>query len=480
MQSNLAEEGLVYTWLGLALSKFHNAVASNAPIINPTMTDASAVLTRQKSWAATKDSVTAYTQGGQVVITQGGTGGWVPLSAATGKVAGTQTAFGEAYAGTRSAWTYLAAGQSLTVDIAENLLPTASFTTSCTFLLCTVSSTSTDPDGKVLSFVWDFGDGSPTVTGATPPAHQYAADGTYTITLTVTDNRGGKATATSVQKVAGPPNAVPTAKITSSCANLSCTFDGSASTDTDGTIASYSWNFGDGSAPATGVAPTHVFPLAGDYTVALTVTDNKGATNTATKVVTVVAKPNVAPTASFTLVCEGMACKVNASASSDPDGTINSYQWAFGDGKAASGAAPATHTYVDPGTYTITLTVFDNKGASATASKQATVKRATATPPPVAAPTASPLPTPTVKVKAVSGRGKLKVDVNPNKGRKYWTFQVQRLAPDGTWKNFKKPYRTKGSKETRTVNLRKGTYRVVVLPKFGYGSIESGQVSLRR
>jgi len=85
-----------------------------------------------------------------------------------------------------------------------------------------------------------------------------------------------------------------------------------------------------------------------------------------------------------------------------------------------------------------------------------------------------------VKVKAVSGRGKLKVDVNPNMGRRYWSFQVQRMATDGTWKDYKKPYRTRGSKETRTLNFKKGTYRVVVLPKFGYGSVESGQVSLRR
>lgn len=491
---NLAEDRLVYTWLGLALAKFDNAVAGNAPIINPTMTQASAELMRQKSWASIRDSVTAYTQGGQVVITQGGTGGWVPLTAATGKVAGTQTAFGEAYAGTRSAWTYLAAGQSLKVDITDNVLPTASFTTSCTFLLCTVSSTSTDPDGTILSFEWDFGDGTPTVTGATPPAHQYAAEGTYTITLTVTDNRGGTATATKAQTVAGPPNQAPVATITSSCTYLSCTFDGSTSTDADGSIASYSWDFGDGSGPATGASTAHAFPASGDYTVALTVTDNKGATHTATKVVTVVAKPNAAPTASFSLVCEGMACKVDASASTDLDGTINSYQWSFGDGKADSGVAPVTHTYVDPGSYAISLTVFDNQGASATASKQATVKAA-ATPPvvgppppaagpvvttPPAGPTASPLPTPTVKVKAVSRRGKLKVDVNPNKGRKYWAFQVQRLAKDGTWKDYRKPYRTKGKKETRTLNFRKGTYRVVVLPKFGYGSVESGQVRLRR
>lgn len=89
-------------------------------------------------------------------------------------------------------------------------------------------------------------------------------------------------------------------------------------------------------------------------------------------------------------------------------------------------------------------------------------------------------PMPTVKVKAVSGRSKLKVDVNPNMGRKYWTFQVQRKNADGTWKALK-TYRTVGSSEKRTVNLRKGVYRVFVNPKFGYqGAMSSVEVTLKR
>ena len=76
-------------------------------------------------------------------------------------------------------------------------------------------------------------------------------------------------------------------------------------------------------------------------------------------------------------------------------------------------------------------------------------------------------PTARVKIKAVSARSKLKVDVNPNMGSKYWTFQVQRKNLDGSWKALK-TYRTWGSTEKRTLNLRKGTYRVWVNPKFGH------------
>ena len=90
------------------------------------------------------------------------------------------------------------------------------------------------------------------------------------------------------------------------------------------------------------------------------------------------------------------------------------------------------------------------------------------------------LPSPTVKVKAVSGRSKLKVDVNPNMGRKYWTFQVQRKNADGTtWKPLK-TYKTYGSAEKRTINLPKGTYKVFVNPKFGYQGATSAEIVLKR
>jgi hypothetical protein len=100
-------------------------------------------------------------------------------------------------------------------------------------------------------------------------------------------------------------------------------------------------------------------------------------------------------------------------------------------------------------------------------------------PTPPAPPVFTP-PTARVKVKAVSARSRLKVDVNPNRGSKYWTFQVQRKNADGTWKALK-TYRTLGSTEKRTVDLRKGTYRVWVNPKFGFqGVMSANEVTLKR
>ncbi|HLE46888.1 MAG TPA: PKD domain-containing protein [Candidatus Thermoplasmatota archaeon] len=81
-------------------------------------------------------------------------------------------------------------------------------------------------------------------------------------------------------------NAAPTASFANSCAGLTCNFDGRASSDSDGTIASYAWNFGD-AATGTGATPSHTYAAAGTYTVVLTVTDNGGATDQESRAVMV-------------------------------------------------------------------------------------------------------------------------------------------------------------------------------------------------
>ena len=118
----------------------------------------------------------------------------------------------------------------------------------------------------------------------------------YTVTLTVTDNRGASATTTSVIDVV-VPNVPPVASFAPSLHRTGCSFDGTGSSDADGTIGSYDWNFGDGTTGA-GAAPTHTYSAAGTYTVALTVTDNSGGTNTKTTGVAVV-DPNATPTVTF-------------------------------------------------------------------------------------------------------------------------------------------------------------------------------------
>jgi PKD repeat protein len=171
-------------------------------------------------------------------------------------------------------------------------------------------------------------------------------------------------------------NLPPTAAFTSSCTDLSCTFNGSGSSDPDGTISSYAWTFGDGST-GTGATPSHAYTAAGTYTVALTVTDNGGATGSVNHDVTVTAPPpNQPPVAAFTSSCTDLSCAFDSSGSSDPDGTITSYAWDYGDGQTGS---LASHTYAAAGTYTVALTVTDDDGATGTVSHDVTV---TAPPPP--------------------------------------------------------------------------------------------------
>jgi chitodextrinase len=125
-----------------------------------------------------------------------------------------------------------------------------------------------------VSFDWDFGDGGIPRTGA-DTSYAYGAAGTYTVTLTVTDDDGDVDTAELDVTVGDPPNDPPTAVATASCSGATCSFSGAGSSDPDGTIAGYLWDFGDG-ATATGVTVTRTFTASGTYTVELIVTDDDG------------------------------------------------------------------------------------------------------------------------------------------------------------------------------------------------------------
>ncbi|PYR56600.1 MAG: hypothetical protein DMF91_21530 [Acidobacteria bacterium] len=246
--------------------------------------------------------------------------------------------------------------------VTVNAPPVASFTSACSGLTCNFNASgSSDPDGTIASYAWTLGDGT-TGSGATT-SRTYAAGGSYTVTLIVTDN----AAATNQTASTVIVNAPPVAAFTSACSGLTCSFNASGSSDPDGTIASYAWTFGDGTTGA-GATTSRTYAAGGSYTVTLTVTDNGGAASQTGHVVTV----NAPPVASFTSACSGLTCSFNASGSSDPDGTIASYAWTFGDGTTGSGAT-ANHTYAAGGSYTVTLTVTDNAAATSTQAQSVTV-----------------------------------------------------------------------------------------------------------
>ncbi len=234
-----------------------------------------------------------------------------------------------------------------------NAAPIASFAVNCVGHACTNDASASSDDVAIASYVWNFGDGI-TSSGVTA-SHTYSAAGVYSVTLTVTDNQGVSSVATHSATV----NLAPTANISVSCNGLTCAVNGSASSDPDGTIASYAWNFGDG-ATATGVTANHTYATSGNETVTLLVTDNLGASASTTALIT----PNAPPIALFSVSCASYACSADASTSFDPDGTIASYAWDFGDGTTATGVT-ANHTYAGSGTHTVTLTVTDNLTATA-------------------------------------------------------------------------------------------------------------------
>ena len=119
----------------------------------------------------------------------------------------------------------------------------------------------------------------------------YAAQGAYTAVLTVADNAGAIGQAATTVTVTSPQNQPPVAAFSSSpnggVSPVDVTFDASASSDPDGTIVSYAWSFGDGSATASGKTTTHTYSMAGDHVADLTVTDNRGASTRASQVIKV-------------------------------------------------------------------------------------------------------------------------------------------------------------------------------------------------
>ncbi len=247
---------------------------------------------------------------------------------------------------------------------APNQAPTASFTSSSNGTAASFNAAgSSDPDGTVASYAWNFGDGT-TGTGVAP-SHTYGALGTYTVTLTVTDNQGATGTVSN-PIVITVPNQLPTASFTSSSNFMTASFDGTASSDPDGTVASYAWDFGDGTT-GTGATPSHTYTVDGTYTATLTVTDNQGGTGSTSQPVTVTLPPNQLPTAAFSATASKLSVGFDGTASSDPDGTIASYAWDFGDGTTGTGAT-TSHDYAVAGTYSATLTVTDNRGGTATKS----------------------------------------------------------------------------------------------------------------
>ena len=261
--------------------------------------------------------------------------------------------------------------------------PVAAFSWSCPALTCTLDASASTDDGSIVSYAWDLGRfPNPTASGVLVSA-TYPHAGPRTVTLTVTDNGGRSSSITKVITVGAAVDNPPVAAFGWNCTYLSCTLNGSASTD-DGTIQSYSWSLPGGTPTAAiGSTTTVTYATAGTRNVTLTVTDNIGQTGTLTQSVTVTAPPVVdnPPVANFTWSCPGLTCTLDASSSTD-DGSIVSYAWDLGrfPDPTATGRIISV-TYPHTGPRTVTLTVTDNSGKSTSITKIVTVGAVVDNPP---------------------------------------------------------------------------------------------------
>ena len=241
---------------------------------------------------------------------------------------------------------------------------------------------STAPDGRsIVSYAWTFGDGM--VAEGRTVSYQYVQEGTYSVGLTVTDDRGATGSA-SQQIVVG--NSQPTASFvfspTTPVVNTPVRFDASGSqVGVPGrSLVAFDWIFGDGEF-AAGRLVSHSYAFASTFTATLIVTDSVGEQATYSETVTVGGAGGV-PIASVTVspspTTVGRTVVVDASASRpSPGRMIVTYDWHFGDtndhfvcpGDGACGTDNRTFPYVytAAGTYTITLTVTDDSGSASTA-----------------------------------------------------------------------------------------------------------------
>ncbi len=228
------------------------------------------------------------------------------------------------------------------------------------------ASGTTDIDGDVLSYSWDFDDGNSAI-GATT-IHTFIDPGVYVVSLTVDDGNGNTVsetvTITVIDDTPQPPTAVISATPTSGEAPLPVSFDGTGSSDPNADNLTYSWDFGDGNT-ATGVTASNTYTSVGVYTASLTVSDGTY-TDIATIVITV---NNTAPVACFTATPTSgespLPVSFDASCSSDANGDNLTFSWDFGDGNTGTGSS-ATHTYASDGLFTAILTVTDSNGDSDT------------------------------------------------------------------------------------------------------------------
>lgn len=222
-------------------------------------------------------------------------------------------------------------------------------------------SRSLDSDGQIVTYDWDFGDGS-TGTGAITE-HIYRNTGTYTVSLKVTDNTGtlNNSSLDAIQVVINKKPIADAGPDVISIPGENIVFDGSRSFDSDGEVTKYDWNFGDGSL-LSGKKVQHIYQNPGKYSVTLKVTDNTGQESAIDfdEAIVIINNAPVAIAGDDRILAPGASVTFDASGSYDSDGSITAYNWEFSDGYPGSNQPAVTRAFEKPGIYYAVLRVRDN------------------------------------------------------------------------------------------------------------------------
>lgn len=233
---------------------------------------------------------------------------------------------------------------------------------------------SSDPDGSILGYYFDYGDG--TSSGwimSQNASHEYLDDGIYSAKLKVLDDdmhESNWSEPVTITVLNRPPS--PRFWYSSSEINQAefVTFDGSRSSDMDGNVISYFFDFGDGTDSGWVSLPnvTHFYQDVGNYMVSLLVQDDDGLVSdwSAVHQVTVLNSPPTAiVTVSNSIVSLGDEVTLDAILSYDMDGNIANYLFDFGDGTDSGWTIDiyVVHTYAEEGSYSVKAKVRDDDGA---------------------------------------------------------------------------------------------------------------------
>jgi parallel beta-helix repeat protein len=235
--------------------------------------------------------------------------------------------------------------------------------------LIQLTDISTDQDGYIVSWLWNFGDQN--ISTMQHPQHKYRDNGVYYITLTITDNYGAKRQKIKQINISNVPPTPYFNYLPENPTDLDFIYFSDKSEDDDGHIVIWYWDFGDGNI-SNEKNPTHQYAENGTYTIVFTITDDDGANQTTTQNIIIL---NVEPIALFMYTPDPATTNdtiLFTDYSRDTDGSIISWIWELGDGHISEERS-FEHRYQNEGTYTVTLTVGDNDGDFHTIQKFVTV-----------------------------------------------------------------------------------------------------------